>query len=846
MMYQAKKYHWESLIGRIALMLAIVAALAPPLVYLRLALGYQRASLAAEAETNAYLITGLINKNPDHWQYEKGRFAAILSHRLRGENSQEYRQLFANDMRIIAEDNDILPAPLISEEAEVFDAGAPVGFIRISRSLRSIIENTLLCGVFGILFGACLFFAMRIFPLRILKAAFSSLHQEKEQAIVTLNAIGDAVLTVDASCRIQALNPVAEEMTGFRSEEAGGKAAAEILDLATLADEDNTEILLKRCLQSGIRCTSSQPVILRHRGDGRQFHIEVTMAPLHDEKGVVSGVVIVLHDITARKLLEDALREKLVELEVIVRHAGVGIGFVKQGVIRETNAMAAEIVGLPMRELIGGKASLFFPSDAEYARFQEMALARFAEGRLIDVEYSLIHPDGKKIWLRLIGHGVKFVLGEERESVWIAQDVTRNREDRETLKHAMARAEEASRFKSEFLANMSHEIRTPMNAILGMGQLVLETELSPRQRDYLTVVQTSAEALLALLNDILDFSKIEAGQLTLEESPFGLPAVFDQVNSLLNIKAREKGLVLRFELAEGIPATLVGDALRLRQVLINLVGNAIKFTEQGGIVVAGEVRVQTADEVVLQFSVADTGIGITDAARDRIFEAFAQASSSVSRTHGGTGLGLSICRKLVGLLGGDIWLESEREKGSTFYFTARFGKGSAAHPDIIPVEKAVRSFDGRQIPPLRILVVEDNQFNKDLVKIILEKENHLVQTAMNGRKALEVLAESDIQVVFMDIKMPVMDGLTTTRLIRRCETTDNPQAREGRELIKALAAKIKGGHLPIVAMTANATLADRQECLVAGMDAYISKPFKEEEILWTINEMVGLRPGYSP
>ncbi|MHB1183245.1 MAG: ATP-binding protein [Desulfobulbia bacterium] len=420
----------------------------------------------------------------------------------------------------------------------------------------------------------------------------------------------------------------------------------------------------------------------------------------------------------------------------------------------------------------------------------------------------------------------QYRLNQDREKEYARKLESEIAKQTAELREANVRLEEISRLKSDFLANMSHELRTPMNAIIGFSELLSETPLAGEQLEYARTITQSAKSLLTLINDILDLAKIEAGKLELEHLPFDLAEVIDNVVAMFKIPAREKGVVVASTIDNRIPKRIMGDCNRLRQILINLAGNAMKFTEQGGVDIEVAYERSAADRIVSRFSVRDSGIGIPADRVEAIFEKFTQADGSTTRKYGGTGLGLAICLQLVELMGGHLVVASEEGKGSTFSFVIPLEEAPA---EIISLKERKDAGREKTVGGGKILLVEDNAVNQRLASILISREGYEVEVASDGTEALEHLRHQAFDLVLMDVQMPNMDGMEATRRIRAIEA--DPALRQDYVGLRALKQPLE-----IVGLTAHARKEDEIACYEAGMNGFLTKPIIKAKLTMILGE----------
>lgn len=607
------------------------------------------------------------------------------------------------------------------------------------------------------------------------------------------------------------INPALAEMLGYSEEELLTMPAGDIFN-----DSGVYRALIDNVREQGTALREEVSVRAKSR---QEIFCFLSLTAVRDPGGAVTGIDGVLQDISQTRRAAKDLKESKELFQIVFNNFAAAIVVAdKHDKITAWNPLTEQMLGWQRGELFNKPMAELYSAQAweqvrdEALRQNSMLSEREAQvyrkdGRLLDVSISLsfIHDsEGERIgWITMI------------------RDITEQKKARQMLLQAKIAAEEASTTKSLFLANVSHEVRTPMNTILGIVDLTLDGSLTPEQRDNLMTIKTAGDVLLSLINDILDLSRVEAGKVQLENIELNISHILHSVCKGLSILARNKNLELVWEVDPQVPETLGGDPIRLRQILVNLINNAIKFAFHGQIVIKVRALAVGDGMCEMRFSVRDEGVGIPREKLQSIFEPFTQADASTARRFGGTGLGLAISKRLVEMMQGRMWVESEEFKGSIFYFTVKLRiaeKTPSASPPPDPAAAPVADAPGKDVKNLYILLAEDNIVNQKIAARMLEKKGWRVKGAENGKQVLEYLEQEPFDLILMDAQMPFLDGFETTRLIRESE-------------------KKNGRHIPIVALTAHAMASDRQKCLDTGMDDYVSKPIDRQKLYAAIENL---------
>ncbi|MBF0426514.1 MAG: PAS domain S-box protein [Magnetococcales bacterium] len=803
-----------------------------------------------EQFTDRVLVAGTVDKLPadleQHLRQDHHKVA--LAHSLRSLLYEpDHYHLLADVVQ------DVAKRPVARLVILYNDANAE--YITWSYMLMLLVGNAGIALLLGLIFHR---FLVRL--ERRLQRAGEALHHGEQRLRAILDTAMDAIISIDANSRILEFNHAAEKMFGFSREEVLGRDMGERIIPPAMREKHRQGVA--RYLATGEKRVLNRHVeLVSQNAKGEQIPTEVaiTVTPGRDS----TFFTAYLRDITPRKAMLRSLEETIAaaaetnrelrqeitrhektlsllqaseerfrSVTTSIRDAIVAVD--QRQMVVFWNEGASRLFGYTEGEAIGGELGLLVPKrygSAHQWGFQR-CLDRGGRGPLISqmTELAGMHKDGHEVPIEMSLSSWVTTEGERFFSA-VIRDITDRKRNERALREAKEASDQANRAKSIFLANMSHEIRTPMNTIIGMGYLLAQSDLDPEQRTQMAKIQIAAEHLLGIIDDILDFSKIEAGRLELERQPFNLRAVLDRVHGIVVPRAAEKGLELSLVVANALPATLNGDALRLEQVLLNLGTNAVKFTHTGSIVFQVAAVGDVGGTIRLRFSVKDTGIGLSAEQVGTLFQAFSQADVSTTRNYGGTGLGLAICKRLVTLMGGDIAVTSTPGVGSEFSFVLPFTreidetvKGGAEAPGKDPGQPRQprpQTLDAHRASLFgaRVLVVEDHEINWQVAEGILGKAGIEVERAMNGSQAVErVLNRHEMfDGLLMDLQMPVMDGYEATQRIREA---------------------IPAEKLPIIAMTAHALKSEQDRCRALGMNGYLTKPIKVGLLFQTLADAI--------
>ncbi|MCQ8182393.1 PAS domain S-box protein [Methylomonas sp. SURF-1] len=645
------------------------------------------------------------------------------------------------------------------------------------------------------------------------------LRTSEERYILAERAVNDGIWDWNILTHEYYLSPRWNKILGYGDGELPNVESI-FFELIHPDDKARASEAFARHLEHNERYTTE--LRLRHRDGSYRWVLDRGEA-LRDESGRPVRMVGSITDITERKAAEAELLEYREHLEELVAMATTEVKAIVQtavngvvsidsnGTIHMFNPAAEKLFGWRSEEIVGKNVSLLMPEPDASAH--DGYIRRFLEGRqskILGTEREVIaqRKDGSRFPASLaVGHGI---ISEGRHIfVGFISDITLQKQAEQELRQAKEAAEAAAKAKANFLANMSHEIRTPMNTVIGFAEVALQdANLSNATRNHIKTILSSGRHLLSVINDILDFSKIEAGKIELESVCFNLPVAIQEALQIMSLRAAEKGLRIDLALEAGLPSHFVGDPNRLRQVILNLVGNSVKFTESGYI----SVSIGRAEQPeMLHFAIADTGIGMTPEQTGRIFESFSQADATTSRRFGGTGLGTTISKQIVEMMGGRIWVESQLGVGSVFHFTVRLPE-AVATDNCLYESAAPRKLAYYSPRRFKILLAEDVEANAKLASLRLEQQGHQVHWVKNGAEAVAAYRDSDFDLILMDLQMPVLDGIQATRQIRELE-------------------RDRGRRIPILALTASVLNHERRESLAAGIDAIVGKPIDIDELL---------------